>query len=454
MADFDSVQWDTIPPTPTERHDIQISEPDQNPTEPRAAAGEEEVREAYTGRNVLECKVDSPQKELEGHKDAFVSYLVTTHTTFSAFQKQDLSVRRRFTDFVFLHNVLVRDYPACAIPPLPQKHNMEYIKGDRFASAFTLRRANSLNTFLTRLTLHPILRRTPALHTFLESQDWHAYTKKNATARATNGSDSGSGVFEGFGDALLNAFTKINKPDKKFIDVKEKAEKLDEDLGHIEKLIARVARRTADLQSDFSDMANQIQKLNALELALQKEITAFSDALTHTSTAIRDLYEITDAHYLTSLQDMSAYLTSVKSLLKQRDQKQMDYEGLMEFLQKTTIERDQLASSHHTSFIRGKVEDLRGVDHEQSRKDRLKKLEFRIEELKNETETARLTTEAFDEEVIKEAEIFEEIKAREMRSTLREYAVANVRFYQKTIEQWERLQPLLHSQNGQAAEAD
>lgn len=36
---------------------------------------------AGVGEGRLDCKVDSPQKENEGTKDAFVSYLVTTHVS-------------------------------------------------------------------------------------------------------------------------------------------------------------------------------------------------------------------------------------------------------------------------------------------------------------------------------------------------------------------------------------
>lgn len=33
-------------------------------------------------------------------------------------------VRRRFRDFVWLHNALSVEFPACIIPPLPEKHRM------------------------------------------------------------------------------------------------------------------------------------------------------------------------------------------------------------------------------------------------------------------------------------------------------------------------------------------
>lgn len=36
-------------------------------------------------------------------------------------------VRRRFRDFVWLHNALSVEFPACVIPPLPEKHRISKI---------------------------------------------------------------------------------------------------------------------------------------------------------------------------------------------------------------------------------------------------------------------------------------------------------------------------------------
>jgi len=109
---------------------------------------------AGVGRGVLETHVSDPQTEAEGTKDAYVSYLVTTdvnlsvccvfflfagvpwnsgtltcmsralQTDFPTFMKPHVTVKRRFTDFVYLWTMLSREFPACAVPPLPEKHKM------------------------------------------------------------------------------------------------------------------------------------------------------------------------------------------------------------------------------------------------------------------------------------------------------------------------------------------
>lgn len=330
------------------------------------------------------------------------------------------------------------------MPPLPDKLRMEYVRGDRFGPDFTSRRANSLQRFLVRLSLHPVLRRAPILHHFLESNDWNATvrSRNNRASVAGDPSTAGgaSGVFDNFADTFINAFTKVNKPDRRFIEVKDKSDKLDEDLAHIEKVVARVARREGDLEVDMRDLAEQFQKLVALEPGVEPAVHGFAASIEDTAQHIHQLKDITDHDYLGSLRDMQAYSLSVKHLLRAREQKQLDFEQLTEYLNKSTVERDQLQSGHQSSgpggFLRSKLEDVRGVDHEQARRERTRKLELRVDELTHEVELARRTSEMFNEEVVREVADFERIKRLEMKAQLQGLADAHVDFYDKVAEVW------------------
>lgn len=320
---------------------------------------------------------------------------------------------------------------------------MEYVRGDRFGPDFTQRRANSLHRFLARLALHPVLRRSALLIIFLESTDWNA-TMKSRPQRGGSASEQGaSGVFDNFTDTFINAFTKVHKPDKRFIEVREKSDKLDEDLGHVEKIVARVTRREGDLETDFKELAEQFQKLVLLEPGVEESVNHFAHSVEDTSGGMRRLKEHTDQDYLGSLRDMQAYSSAVKNLLKAREQKQLDFEQLTEYLTKSTTERDTLAAPHGGTggpggFIQRKIEDVRGVDPIQSKRERLRRLEIRIEELTREVEEAKKTTEAFDEEVVREVQDFERIKRIEFKTQFGGLVDAHVEFYEESIAVWER----------------
>ncbi|KAF4124818.1 sorting nexin-4 [Geosmithia morbida] len=421
------------------------------------------------GSERLECTVDTPIKENDGTKDAFVSYLITTSSTFQSFQREHTSVRRRFTDFVFLYKQLTRDFPATAVPPIPDKQRMEYVRGDRFGSDFTSRRAHSLQRFLTRLSLHPTLRRAPILHSFLESPDWNATMRSQLARHSNGGGDMGvgsggggggggggqgggpSGVFDNFADTFINAFTKVNRPDRRFLDVKDKSDKLDEDLAHIEKVVSRVARRESDLETDMRDLAEQFQRLMALEPGVEPAVRAFAFSVEDAASGLRRLHDVTDQDYLGSLRDMQAYSLSLRQLLKAREQKQLDHEQLSEYLAKSTAERDALQAQHAGhggyagtgvsgagGYLRNKFEDVRGVDHEQSRRERARKLELRVDELTAEVERARATSDLFDEEVVHEVDDFERIKRIEFKTQLGGLADAHIGFYGDLVDLWSK----------------
>lgn len=320
---------------------------------------------------------------------------------------------------------------------------MEYVRGDRFGPDFTQRRAHSLHRFLKRLTLHPILRRSSLLTIFLESPDWNAHMRLRPS-RSSSASDQGVSVFDNFTDTFINAFSKVHKPDKRFIEVREKADKLDEDLGHVEKIVARVARREADLESDYLDLSSQFMRLINLEPDVEGPLGSFSRCVEGTAKGLSSLKEHTDQSYLGSLRDMEAYIVAIKGLLKAREQKQLDFEGLTEYLTKAVQDRDTLASSHGGSglvgpgsFIRNKIEDVRGVDHERSRRERVRKLELSIEKLTKDVEDAKRLSERFDEEVVREVADFERIKAVEFRDTLGGLAGKHVEFYSVVVGTWE-----------------
>jgi sorting nexin-4 len=374
------------------------------------------------------------------------SYLtLCNQTNFKTFQRPDTRVRRRFTDFVFLYNTLSREYPAVAVPPLPEKHNMAYVRGGRFSDDFVERRARSLHRLLRRVALHPELRRSAILLQFLESPEWHSTMKSRITSQARpEAPQPPAGVLDSWTDSFLNAFSKVHKPDKRFIEVREKSDKLSEDLGTVEKAVGRVARRQGDLAADYDEVASQFAKLQQLEPGVAGSLTNFAASLHESSESWTDLRNHTDRDYLTSLRDMEAYIGALKALLKAREQKQLDFEGLSDYLAKAAADRDSLASHHGSSgfgvggLLRSKMEEVRGVDQEHARRERGRKLEVEIERLTREVESAKIASEMFDDRTVKEVGEFERIKAVELQDTLGGLADAHIDFFGKTVETWER----------------
>lgn len=409
-----------------------------SPSQHKKTASTSSVHHYY-----INSVVSDPQKEQDGSQNAYISYLITTETNSPTFQSSHPKVRRRFSDFFFLYTFLFNEYPACAVPPLPDKSRLEYIKGDRFGPEFTLKRATSLNRFLTRISLHPILRKSDAYVYFLESNEWHAYRKSLAARHQTaiaNGTMSGDGVLDNLSDSLLNAFSKVNTVNDEFVEVKEKMDKLDENLIQVEKSLMRVVRRQGDLSHDLDDLSQQLIRLAGIETNLDKELVAFANGTAFMSRAYTTLRDQTDADYIVSLRDLQNYVTCIKALLKLREQKQLDQEALIDYLNKAVSEKQSIISgSGSKNFFRARIEDVRGIDHQNAKAERLKKLDIKIEHLTHEVENVKKSSETFHDLALNEIAIFENTKATEMKETLNSLADNHIEFYQSLINEWNSL---------------
>lgn len=149
-------------------------------------------------------------------------------------------MRRRFQDFNFLRDYLVKSFPASIVPPIPDKHRLEYIKGDRFSPEFIERRRLDLQRFGERVACHPILQRSKVVCDFLQSTEWNV-AKHHHLSHPPN--DSHASLIDSLSDTFINAFSKVRKPDARFVEMTDQLEKFEEGLGGVERLMGREKQR-------------------------------------------------------------------------------------------------------------------------------------------------------------------------------------------------------------------
>lgn len=371
----------------------------------------------------INSTVSEPQKEQEG-QNAYVSYLITTNSNAKTFQKESFSVRRRYTDFVFLYNTLFNDYPACVVPPLSEKVVFEFI--NRFDYDFVTKRASSLHRFLERISKHPILKKANVYLEFLESGDWNAFKRVIGTKTKQT-----------LLMAVDESIATINN-DEEFLldDIKEKISTFEDNLTQVEKTFIKVLKRENELSADLDDLSTQFLKFSTIETNLKNELELFSTKNHDLSLNFSGLRNEVDTNYITSLKDMLQYSSALKALLKLREQKINDFDSLVNQLNKA--ESDKLAGDN-SNFLRDKIENVRGVDHEHAKQERLKKLDTKILNLQNQIKVETESIEAFRATSLHEISIFNEIKKTELKSTLSGLAQNHINFYQNLINNWEVL---------------
>ncbi|KAF8973664.1 lipid binding protein [Flammula alnicola] len=432
---FDSVTWES-PNTQAYDVDEPIASNGPGFRQTTFDSHEDPLHPKWEG--YLITSVRDPVKELAETKDAYVSYLVSAKTNLPIFSTPTPSSRRRFQDFVFLRDHLVRDFPACVVPALPDKHRLEYVTGDRFSPEFMERRRLELHRFLQRLARHPTLQRSTLVRAFFESTEWHVHMHQHVAHPPTN--EQSQSIMDNISDALLNAFSRVRKPDERFLAMRENVDKFEESLVVSERLFGRVRGRTSDgnpesgedLTADYHDLAVAVQEFSAL---------------------LRHMNQTTTDPLLTHLHSLLTYSHANRAVLKLRDQKQLDFEELSDYLSGVTAERDRLAaviSGHAGStglgigaYLKDRVDAIRGADDDRSRVEKMKKLDSKIKELQDAVTTAHETSDAFSDETLREQAVFQYSKESEMKEMLGNLADGQIEFYKAAMEEWDRIIPVI-----------
>ncbi|ORY24374.1 hypothetical protein BCR39DRAFT_472405 [Naematelia encephala] len=438
------------PPPPESVASTSTAHDDPRARTPRKDLGQmgQNVDPNEWGGKWMSIEVRDPVKEHEGSKDMFVSYAVRTQTNLPNFPP-NLVVRRRFQDFVFLREHLVKNFPASVVPPIPDKHRLEYIKGDRFSPEFVERRRYDLQRFADRIARHPTLQRSLLVHDFLQSTEWTVAKHHHISNPPP---DSHHSLIDSLSDTFINAFSRVRKPDGRFVEMNDALERYEEGLSGVERLVGRGKTRVDDLAQDYEDMAAAYQGLGYLESGITEPLNRFAEKMLDFSALLKHMNQTTVEPFLIQSHSLLAYTNAHRSVIKLRDQKQLDFEELSAYLSAVVSERDRLAalSNGHSgapvglsTYLRDQVDRIRGTDDVYTRRERMRKLDGRIGELQEAVTNAHETSTAFSDEVLRENKVFELNKKQEMKELLKTYADGQVEMLQRAMDDWDKIIPLL-----------
>lgn len=423
--------------------------------------------------------VTEPQKISDG-SSSYISYLVTSQVYED--ERPD-RVRRRFSEFSRLYDNLCAEFPACAIPPLPDRWRLEYIAGDRFSNEFTTKRAASLQRFLFCVSQHPDLRKSRYFKLFLSvggavinGHSAGAQSQNNGVssqqalasssrllspgpgpnkngildndlgdARAANGESATMVALDHISDALMNAFAKAKHQSKDMIDARERADRYEQNINTIDKAVVRTAKGQAELATDFKEMNHYAKKLAMLDPDSASEFNALASTANVLASASNDLRLGVDSHFACALRDMSHYVQALKGMFKQREQRQIDYEALVEYQKRSehelvAAEHGQPAPTFSSSFLRTKMNELRGVDKEQLRQQRISKLKTKISEFKKESAKAKDVSDAFEQLAKREVRVFDQTEAIELQQSLTGLSDSYIEYYSTVLKECRELE--------------
>ncbi|CCK70928.1 Snx4p KNAG_0F02640 [Huiozyma naganishii CBS 8797] len=380
----------------------------------------------------LDITVSDPQKRT-GDQGSYVSYQISTKTQGARI----VVVHRRFSDLQLLHDYLAEEHPTCVVPPLPEKKVLVSITSDRFSQRFTAKRCHSLQNFLRRVAAHEALSRSDLLRSFLmRDEEWDRAKRSLVSRQAAGG---GGARREEVTDAFMNAFKSVHAQSDECVEVRERNDRLDRTVGRLDRTFHKVVKRNDVLVDDLARLGTHVAELRELEgtHTSGKQWQTFNEALTRLSYGVSDLNKYLDYELLVDLRDLEHYIDSLRQQLKLKDQKQIDYEQLSEYLTKAVRERDQLIAGYGGhNFFTNKLEEFAGVNQEAARREKITKLEGKISSLGGALESAKQVADAFELETLREVAQFERVRTQELKRSLGELADHHIEFYEQMLETW------------------
>ncbi|KAI9032265.1 Vps5 C terminal like-domain-containing protein, partial [Hyaloraphidium curvatum] len=227
----------------------------------------------------FEISVGEPSRV--GGLDAHTSYRIRTKTTSPKFRNPEVSVNRRYRDFLWLFNQLSIGHPGVIIPPLPEKQTM-----GRFQEEFVESRRVGLERFLQKITSHPMLFDDADVKVFLESETFSADSSmltKRDPSKATGG--------------ILGAFSMSNvtqfraTPDRDdFLDTRKmEIDKFEAQLKQLMKGVEAIVKQRKELGAATSEFGDALLALSGAES--DQALSTKLKNLGNVSRRIKDLHD-------------------------------------------------------------------------------------------------------------------------------------------------------------------
>ncbi|RCI05276.1 intercellular trafficking and secretion [Rhizopus stolonifer] len=260
-------------------------------------------------------------------------------------------------------------------------------------------------------------------------------SNNNASERALR--EGQETMMDTIGDTLLNAFTKIRKQDPRFVEMKEKSERMEENLDILQRTLSRTHRRSEELCADYEELQSSVRGL--LEVEKTVSMDRFASVLNQYTNQMKQM-TISEGRWQMEVYDYMSYYRSIKGVLKLRDQKQLDFEELSEYYQSTLDEKERIVQNKKdggvANFISDKINEVRGTDAEKIKREKILRLDERLRELQEAVSETHKVSTAFSDQVKKEDMFFNRNKSIELFDVLKSYTDSKVNHFHEGATMW------------------
>uniref|UniRef100_A0A6Q2Z0N0 Sorting nexin-2 n=1 Tax=Esox lucius TaxID=8010 RepID=A0A6Q2Z0N0_ESOLU len=387
----------------------------------------DEIEEDNNGDTFdIHIAVSDPEKVGDG-MNAYMGYKVTTKTSMTIFNKNETTVRRRFSDFLGLHSKLASKYLHIGyiVPPAPEKSivgmtKVKVGKEDLSSAEFVEKRRSALES---KRSLHqPIL----VFTTLTRLPHQSSYLPRAVSTQAL----SGAGILRMVNkaaDAVNKMTIKMNESDAWFEEKHQQFENLDLQLRKLHASVESLVCHRKELSVNTASFAKSAAMLGnsedhtALSRALSQlaEVEEKIDRL-HQDQAYADFYLFSEL-----LGDYVRLITAVKSVFDQRMKTWSKWQDTQLLLQK---KRESEA----------KLQFANKPDKLQQAKDEIKEVRSTLE---GKVEQGEKDFELISKTIRKEVSRFEKERVKDFKAVIIKYLESLVQTQQQLIKYWEAFLP-------------
>lgn len=411
--------------------DEEISLEDDGKPKPRLTLekSKEELSEEEGGDTFdIVIKVSDPMKVGDG-MNAYMAYSVTTQTSLASFKRSDFSVKRRFSDFLGLHERLSEKHMPYGriVPPPPDKSvvGMVKVKGskdDQASTDFVSKRQHALEKFLNRISKHKLLLDDHDFKEFLEAEELPR--AKNTSALSKGGL---SRLAKGVGEAFSKMTSKMTETDSWFEEKQSRIDDLDQQVKKLHAASEMLVSLRREVSVNTSAFAKSVSLLSSTEehSRLSRALAQLAELeekveLVHAEQASTDFYLLSE-----TLREYIGLIASVKAAFSQRVKVWGNWQNAQSTLSK---KREALV----------KFELAQKADKVEAAKDEVVEWERRVEKGEEEFDTISKSIKV-------EMAAFEMMRIRDFKALIISYLESLLGIEQQLVKLWESYSPIAKS---------
>eukprot|EP00940_MAST-03C_sp_MAST-3C-sp2_P002215 g2215.t1 len=373
-----------------------------------AAAIEKQLR-----AGILAIRVTDPVRQGDGMQ-SYVSYKVV---------HKGLQVVRRYSDFVWLHEQLSKEFVGYLIPPLPEKRQM-----GRFEPSFIEVRRRYLQKFLRRIAAHPALHKSQDFRDFIAASE-----RELAAIKSSKATSRAKGLLSWFSESVSAVTQSLGSVDLP----KTAADAVfDDHCNYVNALLPQLERVHKHLrgllkhQKEYADSLFQFGL--AFTLLGQSETDKLGGSLSQLGHTADRLSQISQDHVISEanvfadpLKDYIALTKAVQAMLDKRREKYAAYQASVAEHRRAESTLGDLKNQGRINMSR-----IHAAENAVAQSDVKMKKEKEI-------------LDAVDERVNAEMEQFKSQKLVDFRKIVLAYVQQQVEYQRRAEDVWKKLIPEL-----------